>query len=324
MRLVGSFSTFSRNILPQLRRRHNRLSHPPCAARFSGGRGRGAFSLASGRFSRWGVTRKSPPSPAIRPPENLAAHRPPCTSLRRNVEYTHGHPHPPPLPGRSERRGDWLRGLGVVDVKHAHAALVHMASAGVTLDLLAVICDQLAQHLARCADPDMALNNLDRFVAAARNPLSHGHAVRARSRGPADAAADLLDQPAPQRPAGDRSGRLRPVAADRGRSRWRGEALVDDLVAEVAALEHEQTVLRALRRFKRRETLRIAYGDIIREQSLQTVTAQISYLADAMRGGGPARRLAQARAAARHAAAARRPARPGSSCWAWASSAAAS
>ncbi len=81
--------------------------------------------------------------------------------------------------------------------------------------------------------------------------------------------------------------------------------LVEDLVAEIAALEHEQTVLRALRRFKRRETLRIAYGDIIRDQSLQTVTAQISYLADAILEGGPPRGLAEAPHAAW------RPHRPG-------------
>ncbi|MGW8258149.1 MAG: hypothetical protein ACWGMZ_11740, partial [Thermoguttaceae bacterium] len=57
------------------------------------------------------------------------------------------------------------------------------------------------------------------------------------------------------------------------------EALVNDIVTEVDALEHDQAVMRALRRFKRRETLRIAYGDIIREQSLRTVTRQISFLA---------------------------------------------
>ena len=56
----------------------------------------------------------------------------------------------------------------------AHANLVRMATAGMTLDLLAAICDQLAEHLPRSSDPDMALNNLDRFVAAARNPLSLG------------------------------------------------------------------------------------------------------------------------------------------------------
>jgi glutamate-ammonia-ligase adenylyltransferase len=37
-----------------------------------------------------------------------------------------------------------------------------------------------------------------------------------------------------------------------------------------------------LRRFKRRETLRVAYGDIIRGQGLETVTRQISYVADAI------------------------------------------
>ncbi len=67
-----------------------------------------------------------------------------------------------------------LRGWAVADVKHAHAALVHIASAGVPLDLLAVMCEQLGRHLPRSADPDMALNNLDRFVAAARNPLGIG------------------------------------------------------------------------------------------------------------------------------------------------------
>ena len=67
--------------------------------------------------------------------------------------------------------------------------------------------------------------------------------------------------------------------------------LVEDLVAEISALEHEQAVLHSLRRFKHRETLRIVYGDIIREQSLQTVTAQISYLADTILEGALPRRL---------------------------------
>ena len=51
---------------------------------------------------------------------------------------------------------------------------MRIATAGVTLDLLITICEQLAEHLPRSSDPDMALNNLERFVAAARNPLSLG------------------------------------------------------------------------------------------------------------------------------------------------------
>ena len=69
---------------------------------------------------------------------------------------------------------DFLRSLGVVDLERAHAALVNMATGGIPLDLLSIMCEQLAQHLPRCADPDMALNNIDRFVAQARNPLSIG------------------------------------------------------------------------------------------------------------------------------------------------------
>ena len=159
-----------------------------------------------------------------------------------------------------------------------------MASAGVTLDLLAVICDQLGQVLARCPDPDMALNNLDRFVAQARNPLSIGTLFERDATAlptliqifsTSQHFSDLLIAD----PEGLDLLRLTegaPVAR---------QMLVEDLVAEVSALEHEQTVLRSLRRFKRRETLRITYGDIIREQSLQTVTAQISYLADAILEG---------------------------------------
>src|SRR5262245_55139107 len=66
----------------------------------------------------------------------------------------------------------WLKSWHLADVARGHANLVRIATAGVTLDLLAVICDQLAKTLPGLSDPDMALNNLERFVVAARNPLS--------------------------------------------------------------------------------------------------------------------------------------------------------
>ena len=124
-----------------------------------------------------------------------------------------------------------------------------------------------------------------------------------------------------ERSAGDRPGGLRPAAAHRGAAGGR-QALVDELVAEIAALEHETAVLRALRRFKRRETLRIAYGDIVREQSLRTVTTQISFVADAILEAAVAGGAAEVSApsAARRSGPTASP--PASSCWAWASSAA--
>ena len=173
---------------------------------------------------------------------------------------------------------------GATDLKRAHAALVGMASTRLTLDLLAIICSQIEQHLSRSADPDMALNNLERFVAAARNPLSMGTLFE---RDPT-ALPTLVQIFSTCQHFSDllvldpevfdllRLSEGAPVAR---------QMLVEDLVAEVEALDHDQMVLRALRRFKRRETLRIAYGDIIREQSLHTITTQISYLADAILEG---------------------------------------
>jgi glutamate-ammonia-ligase adenylyltransferase len=167
------------------------------------------------------------------------------------------------------------------DPARAHANLLRMAESGLTLDLLADLCAQLARHLPAMSDPDMALNNLERFISVARNPLALG-ALFERDR---DALPILLQIFSTSQHLSDclitdtesydllRLTEGEPVA--------RG-VLVDELCAEVTALPDERLVMRALRRYKRRETLRIAYGDIIRNQRLEVVTAQISYLADAI------------------------------------------
>ena len=169
----------------------------------------------------------------------------------------------------------WLRDLKLVDTKRAHGNLLRLATGGITLDLMASLCDQLEQRLPVCADPDMALNNLDRFVAEARSPLSLATLFQ---RDPESLATllqicatsqHLADTLATDPEAFDllRLTEGEPVARDR---------LVEDLVSEVEALEHNRVVQRALRRFKHREILRISYGDIIREQPVRTVTAQVS------------------------------------------------
>lgn len=176
---------------------------------------------------------------------------------------------------------EWLHTLGLVDVRRAHGNLLRMATGGLTLDLVVVLFDQLARHLGSCADPDMALNNLDRFVAAARSRL----ALAALFERDPEALPTLLHIFSTSQHLSDllvadpESFDLLRLTEGQPFAR---QALVDELVSEVDSLDHDQAILRALRRFKRRETLRIAYGDIVREQSLQTVTAQISYLADAI------------------------------------------
>jgi glutamate-ammonia-ligase adenylyltransferase len=175
----------------------------------------------------------------------------------------------------------WLRSLAVANPVAAHANFTRMATRGVTLDLLARIGDQLATTAPALADPDMAINNLERFIAAARNPM----ATAALFERDPDALPNLLqifstsqylsDLLVIDREAYDllRMTEGQPVSR---------QALVEELVGEVRALRNHADVSAALRRFKRRELMRIAYGDIVRAQPVATVARQLSYLADAI------------------------------------------
>ncbi|MCG8585026.1 MAG: hypothetical protein MI757_09970, partial [Pirellulales bacterium] len=174
----------------------------------------------------------------------------------------------------------WLADWNVADPERAHANLVAMADAGVTLDLISVMTDQLAEHLPKSSDANRALNNLERFVCAARNPL----ALAALFEREPNALPILLQIFATSQHLSDvlvvdpasydllRMTEGQPVARD---------VLVAELVTEVDSLSDEHAVLMSLRQFKRREILRIAYGDIIHGQRLDTVARQISYVADA-------------------------------------------
>ncbi len=72
----------------------------------------------------------------------------------------------------------WLATLGITDPRRAHENLLNIARAGITVDLLAAISNTLANELPRLSDPDMSLNNLERFMrrcpqsAGARLPVS--------------------------------------------------------------------------------------------------------------------------------------------------------
>jgi len=175
----------------------------------------------------------------------------------------------------------WLKSLGLEDIERGHHSLVAMAKTGMTLDLLGVVCDQLEQHLSRLSDPDMALNNLDRYVAASRNPLALGSLFdRDKESLPAllqiFSTSQYLSDSLISDPESFDLLRLtegHPVAR---------EILVGEICSEVDSLADSAAIMKALRRYKQRETLRIAYGDLIRKQIVEVVTRQISYLADAI------------------------------------------
>lgn len=176
---------------------------------------------------------------------------------------------------------DWLRSVGVDNVEQAHRNLVAMADSRITLDLLAIILQQLSDHLPNVSHPDAVLNNLERFVSASRSPLALGSLFdRDREALPTLlqilSASQYLSDLLIRDPEGYDLLRLtegQPVSR---------EVLIEELCTEVNLLNDDRSVMATLRRFKHRETLRVAYGDIIRKQSIETVTRQISFLADAV------------------------------------------
>jgi glutamate-ammonia-ligase adenylyltransferase len=175
----------------------------------------------------------------------------------------------------------WGRAAGLATPAGARRALVALAERGLTFDLVAALCDRLAELLPRQSDPDRVLVALERFVAAVRSPLATAALfqrdpraletlLRIFSASPHLAEIVIADPEAWER-----------VRVGQGRPEKR-EALVAALGAEVGMLADADAVMRALRRFKRRETLRIAYGDIVGGQPLETVAAQLSHVADAV------------------------------------------
>lgn len=176
---------------------------------------------------------------------------------------------------------EWLRSQSVRDTARGRRNFLAIANSGISLDLLSVLQTQLNRHLGGLSDPDMALNNLDRFFAASRNPLALGSLFERDE----EALPTLLQIFSTSQYLSDllirdpesfdllRMTEGQPVARN---------VLLEEICSDVANVDDDRDILTILRRHKHRETLRIAYGDIVKRQRLETVTEQISFLADAI------------------------------------------
>ena len=174
---------------------------------------------------------------------------------------------------------DWGRAAGLADPSLAARSFAALAAHGVPGDLLAALVGRLLEALPEVADPDRVLVALDRFVAAVRNPLAAVSLFDRDSRaleillGIFSASPYLAELVIAEPETWEE------VRVGRGRPEKR-ETLAAALSADIAGTEDPELVMRAMRRFKRRQTLRIAYGDIVEQQRLETVVGQISHVAD--------------------------------------------
>ena len=147
-------------------------------------------------------------------------------------------------------------------------------------DRAAELVPVLGRLLPRTADPDMALNNLERLLAqpAARDQLPP--LIENRGRG-LEAVLHLL---ATSQFFADTLATY-PEFLDSVRTPPRKHPSTAELTArlraEVEAAGDEPAVLRAFRRFRHRHSLRVGINDIVRDRPLEEVTRELARVADA-------------------------------------------
>lgn len=178
---------------------------------------------------------------------------------------------------------EFLESETIQDRSRAARNLENIASLRLPVSLFQKLVKQIVSELDGLSDPDMAINNLERFFKASRSPLCLAALFE---RDPTAmpvllkvfSTSQYLTDQIVRDPSSYDALRL---AAGQPVSR---EVLIDEIDSVLSVIEPDdlKTAMAIIRRFKHRETLRIAYGDIVGNQTLETVTNQISYLADAI------------------------------------------
>lgn len=192
----------------------------------------------------------------------------------------------------------WLIGLGVREPDRGVTDLEDLARRGgpSSRDAVGRIAVQLDAVLPRCADPGMALTNLDRYIAALADPRPGLARLAERPR----ATETLLQVFSTSQHLSELLIR-RPELIDwlqSGAERRDRQTLINDLWNLLNTGERAEDDRLALRRFRNRETLRIGYNDIVRGFPLEITTVDLSNLADACVEA--ATRLARASVEARY------------------------
>jgi glutamate-ammonia-ligase adenylyltransferase len=181
-----------------------------------------------------------------------------------------------------DRAEPWLVRCGFRDLAGAHRNLQNVAQLGVPLSLVENLIRDLGQYLPSSADPDRALNNLERFLKRCRSPLAmlsflerqpHALAILFQLFAASQYFSELIiDNP-----------EYFDFVWEHGTEPVDPVRLKDELLTEIRALQFQQDqVLAVIRRRRSRELLRIGFRDIVAGQPLDQITRSISDLADAM------------------------------------------
>jgi len=186
----------------------------------------------------------------------------------------------------------WLTESGFRNMAASATNLQTVAAIWEAAPRITNLLDQLQTLLPEVADPDMALNHLERYLSVSTPAASADDAENDRAStldqmisqdvaalpgllklfSSSQYLADLLVSDVDQYP------RLR---KNRG-ARCARAVLDTQLLPLMDAAETMDDAMRVLRQFKHQQTLRIAFGDLISGHRVELVAEQISYLAEAV------------------------------------------
>jgi [glutamine synthetase] adenylyltransferase / [glutamine synthetase]-adenylyl-L-tyrosine phosphorylase len=176
-----------------------------------------------------------------------------------------------------------LRRLGFADPRAAKANLNLLTPTPRDAELLAPVLPSLLAELAAAPDPDMALNNLERYAAVVDRAVffqtlaTHPGAAHllARLFGSSQFLADALRR---------RPNLLAWLLEPRTMRQWLPDELEADLSLALGAFTTREARMNALRRFKYRQLLRIASRDLLGDAEVAVTTEELAHLADVCLG----------------------------------------
>ncbi len=173
------------------------------------------------------------------------------------------------------------RQFGCNDIDQAERNLQSILNLGLPDDLIVNLFQQLTKLLSQSTDADRVLGNLERFAHASLSPQS----LLALFEREPDSLASLVQLFATSQYMADQlikdPGAFDLLRMTDGQP-VQASLLADEILAEVNASTEIRQVMRAIRGFRHRENLRIAYGDFIGGLPIEIITEQLSSLADAI------------------------------------------
>ena len=175
----------------------------------------------------------------------------------------------------------WLSEIGTVDDDRALANLRRIIASGMSDTGISNLASQLQFHLPVVSDPDLAINNLERFISSVPSAEALGELfIFDQALVPA-----LLTIFSTSQYLSDILVRDHECFVAMQKNEGKLYALVSlkrDICEKVGLCRDSTEAKKVLRKFKRTQMLRVGFGDLIEGHRIAQVTQQLSYVAIAI------------------------------------------